>query len=202
MTRRDFVGALAAGSLAASPRRPNVLLVSVDDMNDWVGCLGGYPGVSTPNIDRLAQRGVLFSDTHCASPLCNPSRTALFTGLRPSSSGIYDNEQYWRPALPQTRTLPEWFRQNGYHVAGAGKVLHHVAGFNPPDQWDDFQLQEFDDPWYRRADFYPWNKRVPAPPGHPFNGLKDFAVEFDWACSSGPKISTDTRRPSSTPSSF
>jgi arylsulfatase A-like enzyme len=149
-------------------------------MNDWVGCLRGYPGVSTPNIDRLARRGVLFSDAHCASPLCNPSRTALFTGLRPSTSGIYNNEQYWRPALPDVATMPVWFRQNGYHAAGAGKVLHHVAGFNPPDQWDEFQLQEFDDPWYRRADWYPWNKRVPAPQGHPFNGLKDFPGEFDW----------------------
>jgi arylsulfatase A-like enzyme len=55
-----------------------------------------------------------------------------------------------------------------------------VAGHNPPDQWDEFQLQQFDDPWYRRADWYPWNKRIPAPKGHPYNGLKDFAGEFDW----------------------
>jgi arylsulfatase A-like enzyme len=104
----------------------------------------------------------------------------LFTGLRPSTTGIYNNEQYWRPALPDVQTLPQWFRKHGYHAAGAGKVLHHVAGFNPPHQWDEFQLQEFDDPWYRRADFYPWNKKVPPPPGHPFNGLRDFAGEFDW----------------------
>jgi len=193
MTRRDFVrgttgamGAMAPSVLAAA-QQPNVLLLSVDDMNDWVGCLGGYPGVSTPHIDRLARRGVLFSDTHCASPLCNPSRTALFTGLRPSTSGIYNNEQYWRPALPGVATIPAWFRQNGYHAAGAGKVLHHVAGFNPPDQWDEFQLQEFDDPWYRRADWYPWNKRVPAPQGHPFNGLKDFPGEFDWGALERPE---------------
>ncbi len=100
--------------------------------------------------------------------------------MRPSNSGIYNNDQYWRPALPGVKTLPEYLRQNGYYAAGAGKVLHHVAGFNPPDQWNEFQLQEFDDPWYRRADWYPWNKRVPAPAGHPYNGLKDFAGEFDW----------------------
>jgi choline-sulfatase len=182
MTRREFT-LFSLGALSAAARvsgKPNVLLLSVDDLNDWVGCLNGYPGVSTPNIDRLARRGVLFSDTHCASPLCNPSRTAMLTGLRPSTTGIYTNEQYWRPALPDVPTLPMWFRQNGYHAAGAGKVFHHVAGFNPPDQWDEFQLQEFDDPWYRRADFYPWNKRIPAPAGHPFNGLKDFPGEFDW----------------------
>ena len=181
MTRREFLGgAIASTALAAAPARPNVLFLSVDDMNDWVGCLRGYPGVQTPNIDRLAKRGVLFADAHCAAPLCNPSRTALFTGLRPSTSGIYNNDQYWRPALPDVATIPAYFKNNGYHAAGAGKVLHHVAGCNPPDQWDEFQLQQFDDPWYRRADWYPWNKRIPAPKGHPFNGLNTFPGEFDW----------------------
>jgi arylsulfatase A-like enzyme len=155
-------------------------MIGVDDMNDWVGCLGGYPGVRTPNIDRLAANGVLFSNAHCAAPVCNPSRTALFTGRRPSTTGVYDNEQYWRPALPGVLTLPEYFRKNGYHAAGAGKVLHHVAGFNPPDQWDEFQLQVFDDPWYRRTEWYPWVKKEPTPMGYPYNGIKDFPGEFDW----------------------
>jgi arylsulfatase A-like enzyme len=178
MTRRHFLAASAAA--AAKPAQPNVLFISVDDMNDWIGCLGGYNGVQTPNIDRLAKRGVLFANAHCASPLCNPSRTALLTGLRPSTTGMYNNDQFWRPVLPNAVTLPMHFRANGYHVAGAGKVFHHTAGNNPPDQWDDFQLQVFDDPWYRRADWYPWNKRVPAPKGHPFNGLDNFQGEFDW----------------------
>src|ERR671921_495330 len=96
-SRRAFLATLSAGSvspvIADGPdRRPNILMLSVDDMNDWVGCLGGYEGVSTPNIDRLARRGVLFRNAHAASPLCNPSRTALFTGLRPSKSGVYDKE--------------------------------------------------------------------------------------------------------------
>jgi arylsulfatase A-like enzyme len=59
-------------------------------------------------------------------------------------------------------------------------VLHHVAGFNPPEIWDEFQLPEFDDPWYRRAEWYPWVKKIPNPPGHPFNGLHNFQGEFDW----------------------
>ncbi len=180
MTRREFIGgALASTAALAALNRPNVLFLSVDDMNDWVGCLNGYPGVQTPNIDRLAKRGVLFADAHCAAPLCNPSRTALFTGLRPSTSGIYNNDQYWRPNLPDVTTLPSYFKNNGYYAAGVGKVLHHVAGCNPPDQWNEFQLQQFDDPWYRRADWYPWNKRIPAPKGHPFNGLDKFPGEFD-----------------------
>ncbi|HEU0123790.1 MAG TPA: sulfatase [Bryobacteraceae bacterium] len=178
MTRRQF---LASVSVAAAPvSRPNVLFLSVDDMNDWVGCLGGYNGVQTPNIDRLAKRGALFANAHCASPLCNPSRTALLTGQRPSTTGMYNNDQFWRPNLPNAVTLPMHFKANGYHVAGAGKVFHHTAGNNPPSQWDEVQLQVFDDPWYRRADWYPWNKRVPAPAGHPFNGLRNFQGEFDW----------------------
>lgn len=178
LTRRAFLASSSA-ALAAS-KKPNVLFLSVDDMNDWIGCLRGYPGVKTPNIDRLAQRGVLFANAHCASPLCNPSRTALLTGQRASSTGIYDNDQFWPPVLPKAVTLPMHFRQHGYHVAGAGKVFHHTAGNNPPSQWDEFQLQAFDDPWYRRADWYPWNKRVPTPPGVPLNGLDNFQGEFDW----------------------
>ena len=180
LSRRAFLGSAAAFAAAATPQRPNVLFISVDDLNDWIGCLRGYPGVSTPNIDALARRGVLFANAHCASPLCNPSRTALLTGWAPHRTGIYNNENFWRPSLPDAVSLPEYFRREGYFVAGAGKVFHHTAGNNPPSQWDEFQLQVFDDPWYRRADWYPWNKRVPNPPGHPFNGLRDFAGEFDW----------------------
>ena len=187
MKRREFLGCAAAltasGAFAASgagPARPNVLMIGVDDMNDWVGFLNGYPGVRTPNIDRLASRGAPFTNAHCAAPVCNPSRTALFTGKAPSSSGIYDNEQYWRPALPGLLTMPEYFRKNGYYVAGAGKVLHHVAGFNPPNQWDEFQLQVFDDPWYRRTEWYPWVKKEPMPAAYPYNGIPNFQGEFDW----------------------
>lgn len=192
LSRRAFLGS-AAATYAAPAARPNVLFISVDDMNDWVGCLG-HPTIKTPNIDRLAKRGVLFADAHCAAPLCNPSRTALLTGMRASSTGVYDNEQYWRPTLPGVETLPMYFRKHGYHVAGAGKVFHHVAGFNPPDQWDEFQLQEFDDPWYRRDEWYPWNKKVPAPKGHPFNGLPKFQGEFDWGVLSKPEAEYGDQR--------
>lgn len=186
ISRRELLGGaagIAAGAQAAQRTandRPNVLFLSVDDLNDWVGCLRGYPGVQTPNIDALARRGALFSNAHCPSPLCNPSRTALLTGQRASTTGIYNNEQYWKPALPDVVSLPRYFKDNGYHAAGVGKIFHHVAGFNSPSEWNEFQLQEFDDPWYRRAEWYPWVRKIPAPPGHPFNGLKDFQGEFDW----------------------
>ena len=84
--------------------RPNVLFLAVDDMKDWVNCLGGYEGtVHTPNIDRLAKRGILFTNAHCPSPKCAPSRAAIMTGLRPSSTGLYDNNHWWYPNWRSSR---------------------------------------------------------------------------------------------------
>ena len=117
--------------------RPNVLFISVDDMNDWVGCLGSSR-IPTPNIDELAGRGMLFTNAHAPSPKCAPSRAAILTGRRPSTTGLYDNGQWWRPAYPDLITLPQYFKQQGYHVAGGGKVHHHTPGFNPPDQWHEY----------------------------------------------------------------
>ena len=79
---------LTALTVAAADK-PNVLFIAIDDQNDWIGALGGHPQVKTPHIDGLARRGTLFSNAHCQAPLCNPSRSSLLTGLRPSSTGIY-----------------------------------------------------------------------------------------------------------------
>ena len=68
--------------------QPNVLFISVDDLNDWIGCLGGHPQARTPNLDRLASSGVLFTNAHCPAPACNPSRSAIMTGVSPHVSGI------------------------------------------------------------------------------------------------------------------
>ncbi|MEC8423226.1 MAG: sulfatase, partial [Myxococcota bacterium] len=128
--------ALAAqGGLARGAKRPrNVLFISIDDLNDWVGILGGHQQARTPNITRLSRRGVSFENAHCAAPACNPSRTAVLTGIRPSTSGVYGNNQAWRPALPEAMTLPQMFRRGGYRALGAGKVFH----FGDPRSWDRF----------------------------------------------------------------
>ena len=101
-------------SMAAhsAEKKPNVLFIAIDDLNDWVSCLGGHPQVSTPNIDRLAKRGVLFTNAHCQAPICNPSRVSLLTGVRPSTSGVYDLNQPLRgaPALKGAVTLPANFK--------------------------------------------------------------------------------------------
>ncbi len=138
MSRRAFLGAAAAAPLARAQSRPNVLMLAVDDWNDWIGALGGHPQVKTPNVDRLASMGTLFTDAHTAAPLCNPSRSALMTGRRPTTSGVYDNDQPWRIAMPNAVTLPEHFRNNGYRAMGAGKLFHHGQGYNDPRCWDEY----------------------------------------------------------------
>ena len=115
-----------------APPPPNVLMICVDDLNDWVGCMGGHPNALTPNIDRLAAGGVLFTNAHCQAPLCGPSRASVMSGLRPSTSGIYgqirDNDI--RDAGESTQNiifLPELFKQHGYHTMGVGKIFHEHA---------------------------------------------------------------------------
>lgn len=171
---------LLLAGLPAAAQRPNVVLILADDLNDWVGALGGHPDARTPNIDRLASSGVLFRQAYAASPKCNPSRTALMLGLSPATTGIYDNGHWWRPHLPGARTLPEAFREGGYVVAGAGKIFHHTAGFNPPDIWDEFLDLQFDDPWDRSGAAYPQVDTPRPPPEHPFAGLEPFRHELDW----------------------
>jgi arylsulfatase A-like enzyme len=129
-----LVGLLAPSAWADQPR-PNVLFIAIDDLNDWVGHLGGHPQAKTPHIDRLAQRGVTFYNAHCAAPVCNPSRAALLSGLRPSTSGVYSNGIDWRPLISHD-TLPLTFRKNGYYVAGAGKIYH--GAFPRDSDWDDY----------------------------------------------------------------
>lgn len=118
-------------------KKPNVLFIAVDDLNDWVGCLGGHPQAKTPNIDALAGRGVNFAKAYCASPVCNPSRSALMCGVRSSSSGVYSNEIDRRSTICNNLVpLNTHFQKNGYYVAGAGKIYHSDG-----DQfgaWDDY----------------------------------------------------------------
>lgn len=116
-----FVACSAVGA-----ERPNVLLLSIDDLNDWTGCLGGNSQAKTPNIDRLAERGTLFTNAHCQSPVCNPSRASLLTGRYPHSSGVYflspDLKQ--APVLKELDSLPERFAKHGYRTLAAGKIFH------------------------------------------------------------------------------
>ena len=130
---------LAFGTVHAADR-PNVLFIAIDDQNDWIGCLKGHPQALTPNIDALAERGTLFTNAHCQAPLCNPSRSSLMTGLRPSTTGIYGLAPGIRNvAITKDRiTLPQTFTSNGYHTYTCGKI-YHDGSIKSKDQQREFQ---------------------------------------------------------------
>lgn len=120
---------------------PNVLLIVVDDLNDWVGYLGGHPQARTPCMDELAAAGTAFTDAHAQAPLCNPSRTSFLSGLRPSTTGIYGLKPGPRksPELRDWVMLPQYFEQHGYFTACYGKVYHDGA-IPVADQKNEFDV--------------------------------------------------------------
>ncbi|MFG0333221.1 MAG: sulfatase-like hydrolase/transferase [Maioricimonas sp. JB049] len=168
----------------AAETRPNVLFIAIDDLNDWVGCLGGHPQAKTPNIDRLAARGTLFTNAHCSASLCNPSRASVMTGTLPSTNGVHGNQQDWRksPYLKGHPTLPEFFRRHGYWTGACGKIFHAnhggecgalngghggLRGFNHPESW----TERFPSKNQQLA-------RLPVMTGRNFNGLDIW--HWDW----------------------
>jgi arylsulfatase A-like enzyme len=177
----------AGTSARAAP--PNVLMIIVDDMNDWVACLGGHPDVRTPHLDRLARRGLLFTNAHCPAPVCNPSRVAVLTGRAPGSTGIYDNSVVWHEALGDVASLPGHFRRHGYRTLGGGKVNHHMPGFNRASDWDEYFDQVFDSQYQEALRRGAGSKAFRWPEGFPLNGLPEVGGlsnppanprEFDW----------------------
>lgn len=170
---------LATESMAADVR-PNVLMIAVDDLNSCLEAMHGETTVPTPNLNKLAERGVLFTNAHCAAPACNPSRTSVMSGLAPSTSGVYMNAQDWREnkALKDWVTLPHAFQNNGYKTMGGGKLYHAASlskqgytGFLDPRPWDEY--------------FPSKDRQMPQevlPKDVPTNTHKDFyGGRFDWA---------------------
>lgn len=137
-----FGAALPFVSFAASA--PNVLFLVVDDLNTTLGCYGNTV-VQSPNIDRLAARGVRFDRAYCQYPLCNPSRTSFLSGRRPEHTGVYVLSTPARTAVPDAVMLPQFFRQHGYYTGGAGKVFHNVK-MNDAASWDFYEDGDPADP--------------------------------------------------------
>ncbi|MDL5050171.1 sulfatase [Oscillatoria amoena NRMC-F 0135] len=117
---------------------PNVLFISIDDLNDWIEPLAGNPQALTPSLARFADEAVNFTRNYCASPGCNPSRGAILTGIHTYRSGLYSNYQDWRliPKLTAGNTLNQHFKSNGYYTAGAGKIYHYAQVDS--SGWDDY----------------------------------------------------------------
>ncbi len=181
LPRRDFLKAAGLGCLSAwlpacrtSPElrsRPNVLFVSLDDLNDWIEPLGGHPQAQTPHLARFAREAVTFTNAYCANPACNPSRTAIMTGLSPHRSGVYSNYQDWREVITDHKSIGRYFRDHGYYSTGAGKIFHyHMVD---PDCWDEYwPSQENNMP----AEYIPLpGQTINMPP------FENMYMMFDWA---------------------
>lgn len=133
---------LMIGGQAAAAQRPNVLFLISDDLNNSLGCYG-HPLAKTPNLDRLAARGVRFERAYCQYPLCGPSRNSLLTGLYPNSTGILQNSQIFRQTIPKHHSLPQAFRLEGYFAGRIGKLYHYnvpksvgTNGHDDPGSWE------------------------------------------------------------------
>ncbi|MEC8390922.1 MAG: sulfatase-like hydrolase/transferase, partial [Planctomycetota bacterium] len=170
-----MIGGIAVGHAenceADEPIRPNILFIAMDDLNDWIGVMGGHPQSLTPHLDRLAESSVLFTNAHCVAPACNPSRTAIFTGRSPHRSGLYDNRQRMRDVLPDAKLLPKVLSEHGYYSAGSGKMFHY---FIDAPSWDEyFPSAETENPFPRT--YNPPNRPLNLPRAGPWQ-----YVETDW----------------------
>ena len=149
----------------ASVRRPNVLFLAVDDMNDWIGCLETQPCAITPNIDRLAAQGVSFTNAHTAGVFCAPSRAAIFSGQYASTTGCYETPNYF-VGHPEIEALQMSFAKAGYTTLGAGKLFHHPAGAIDKRGWTKFFLRNR---WQRECGWplESWSSETPVPQPFP-----------------------------------
>ncbi len=140
--------------------RPNVLFIAIDDMNHWTSLYDDSNPIKTPNLNKIASEGIFFNKAYCNSPACNPSRTSILSGLRPSTTGVYGNASSWRDVLSPSQLLPAYFKQNGYQTFTAGKIFHHQK----PEHADYTVFDE-------ALPFPAWPPDAPMPP-ELLNGMR------------------------------
>ena len=133
-SRRSLFAVVLSVVAVTAMAKPNILFIAVDDLRPSIGCYGDELAV-TPNIDRLAKRGVRFGQAHCQVAVCNPSRASLMTGLRPDMLGVWTLPIHFREAKPKAVTLPQWLRRHGYTAVGHGKIYHNPTP--DPQSWSE-----------------------------------------------------------------
>ncbi len=133
-SRRSLFAVVLSVVAVTAMAKPNILFIAVDDLRPSIGCYGDALAV-TPNLDRLAKRGVRFGQAHCQVAVCNPSRASLMTGLRPDMLGVWTLPIHFREAKPKAVTLPQWLRRHGYTAVGHGKIYHNPTP--DPQSWSE-----------------------------------------------------------------
>lgn len=148
----------ASITAAESKQKPNVLLIIADDLNDWIGPLGGHPQAKTPNLDKLAARGLTFHNAYITAPICNPSRASFLTGRRPFTTGIYNNQQPAMPHVPARVPIHDYLREHNYTSLAVGKIYHYRA----------YRKEHWDDVAYFTDDTLPNSQATRRPPPFPY----------------------------------
>ena len=147
-----FVVLYVSGTQAQD--KPNILFIAIDDMNDWTGFLGGHPQALTPNMDKLAEKGINFTNAHCSAPGCSPSRNALLYGVEPFNSGLYPFYEHaiHEQLMEKYTSLPRFFKENGYQTFGAGKIHH---GFKEDKrEWSDYFVLKSSQKIFQKGEGY------------------------------------------------
>ena len=139
-------------TIVCAEGRPNVIFIAVDDLRPALGCYGDKTAV-TPNLDKLAGEGILFERAYCQLAVCSPSRLSLMTGHRPDSIRVWDLVTHFRKAISEAVTLPQFFKQNGYHTRSIGKILHGSGSpSKDPVSWSVDPIHDVNrDPKFRYA---------------------------------------------------
>jgi arylsulfatase A-like enzyme len=176
-------------SASSEGRRPDIVFIIVDDLNDWLGCLGGHPDAKSPHIDALAASGMLFSQAYCNSPQCRPSRTSLNHGIYPFKTGTYFNARGKSEKKITTPTMQEFFSRNGYRVASGGKVFHG----GPGSVGDSLQRRPNDPKPPKGKDFFGGMK--PPCDGYPLDATDEEMGDYKIAQWASGEWTTATEKP-------
>jgi arylsulfatase A-like enzyme len=170
-----------APNLHSDENPRDILFIAIDDLNDWTGLLKGHPQAKTPNLDRLMERGMTFTNAHCAAPACNPSRAALMSGLRPFETGIYTNSLPAAPVLKKVTTINRHFLASGYRTVGAGKIYHGYNSEGREDTWSEW-VGHFSTDGKQPANLNGLNRAQFdwGPLSIPPEGMRDYKLT-DWA---------------------